>query len=97
MHLFKAWGEGWGALLQKPLQLPVLCLTAACYCRPVQRASEGSQKKTLTRFAHTLNGTACAVPRIIVAILENFQQEDGSILVPDVLQPYLGGMSIISA
>ncbi|CAK0784047.1 hypothetical protein CVIRNUC_007250 [Coccomyxa viridis] len=48
--------------------------------RPVQSATDSPQKKTPTRFAHTLNGTACAVPRMIVAILENFQQEDGSIL-----------------
>jgi seryl-tRNA synthetase len=42
------------------------------------------------RFVHTLNGTAVAVTRAIVAILENFQQADGSILVPKVLQPWVG-------
>ncbi|KAJ8900733.1 hypothetical protein NDN08_000034 [Rhodosorus marinus] len=47
------------------------------------------------KFAHTLNGTACAVPRMIVAILENNQQEDGSVVVPEVLRPYLGGMDVI--
>ncbi len=40
---------------------------------------------------HTLNGSGLAIGRTLVAILENFQQADGSILVPDVLQPYLGG------
>ena len=93
MYLLSAWGEGAGA----PLQVSLLCFTAACCCRPVQSATDGPQKKIPTRFAHTLNGTACAVPRMIVAILENFQQEDGSILVPQVLQPYLGGLSVISA
>eukprot|EP00741_Cyanophora_paradoxa_P007211 tig00001094_g6977.t1 len=44
------------------------------------------------RFAHTLNGTAIAVPRIIVSILENFQQEDGSVIVPPVLRPFIGGI-----
>jgi seryl-tRNA synthetase len=39
----------------------------------------------------TLNGTLCAVPRTIVAILENHQQPDGSVAVPKALQPYLGG------
>ena len=39
----------------------------------------------------TLNGTLCAVPRTIVAILENHQQADGSVRVPEVLRPYLGG------
>ncbi|GJP32913.1 hypothetical protein CLOM_g17496 [Closterium sp. NIES-68] len=47
------------------------------------------------RFAHTLNATACAVPRLIVSILENFQQEDGSVEIPVVLRPYMGGISII--
>lgn len=47
------------------------------------------------RFVHTLNATACAVPRMIVAILESFQQKDGSVIVPQVLRPYMGGMEII--
>lgn len=43
----------------------------------------------------TLNGTLCAVPRTIVAILENHQQPDGSVRVPEVLRPYLGGREIL--
>ncbi|KAI8471369.1 MAG: hypothetical protein J3K34DRAFT_417403, partial [Monoraphidium minutum] len=50
-----------------------------------------------TAFCHTLNATACAVPRMIVAILENFQQEDGSVVIPEVLRPFLGGMDVIHA
>lgn len=46
-----------------------------------------------TRFVHTLNGSGLVVGRMIVAILENFQQEDGSVWVPDALQPYLGGVN----
>jgi seryl-tRNA synthetase len=42
------------------------------------------------RFVHMLNGTAVAVPRAIIAILENHQQEDGSVRIPDALQPYVG-------
>lgn len=42
------------------------------------------------RFVHTLNGSGLATPRVIIAILENYQQADGSVVVPDVLQPYLG-------
>lgn len=53
-------------------------------------------KKMPTQFVHTLNATACAVPRLVVAILENFQQEDGSVVIPRVLQPYMGGMDIIA-
>ncbi len=46
-------------------------------------------------FMHTINGTAFAIGRMLIAILENYQQEDGSIRVPDVLQPYMGGMKEI--
>jgi seryl-tRNA synthetase len=42
-----------------------------------------------SNFIHTLNGTACAMPRIIVAIMENFQKEDGTIEIPEVLKPYM--------
>jgi len=42
------------------------------------------------QFVHTLNGSGLALPRILIAILENYQQEDGSILVPEVLQPFMG-------
>jgi len=43
----------------------------------------------------TLNGTLCAVPRTIVAILETHQQEDGSVLVPQALRPYLQGREVL--
>ncbi|MET0307505.1 MAG: serine--tRNA ligase [Sphingomonas sp.] len=46
-----------------------------------------------TRFLHTLNGSGLAVGRTLVAVLENYQQEDGSVAIPDVLQPYLGGLN----
>ncbi len=46
------------------------------------------------RFVHTLNGSGLAVGRTVVAILENYQQEDGSILVPEALRPYIGGRVI---
>uniref|UniRef100_A0A8C9DUC4 Serine--tRNA ligase, mitochondrial n=1 Tax=Prolemur simus TaxID=1328070 RepID=A0A8C9DUC4_PROSS len=42
------------------------------------------------QFAHTVNATACAVPRLLIALLESNQQKDGSVLVPPALQPYLG-------
>jgi len=50
---------------------------------------EGSKK---TEFVHTLNGSGLAVGRTLVAVLENCQQEDGSVLVPDVLKPWMGGL-----
>ena len=57
---------------------------------------EEKKKKAPNVFVHTLNATACAVPRLIVAILENNQQEDGSIVVPEVLRPFMGGLETIS-
>ena len=48
-----------------------------------------------TRFVHTLNGSGLAVGRTLVAILENYQQADGSIAVPDALKPYMGGLDRI--
>ncbi|MFC4464814.1 serine--tRNA ligase [Streptomyces xiangluensis] len=55
------------------------------------RMRDGKQVKPLA----TLNGTLCAVPRTIVAILENHQQADGSVRVPEVLRPFLGGREIL--
>ncbi|MET0107247.1 MAG: serine--tRNA ligase [Sedimenticola sp.] len=46
-------------------------------------------------LAHTLNGSGLAVGRALVAVMENYQQADGSIRVPDVLQPYMGGMEVL--
>ncbi len=56
-------------------------------CRPK------GQKET--RFVHTLNGSGLAVGRTLVAIMENYQNEDGSITVPEVLVPYMGGQKVI--
>lgn len=47
------------------------------------------------RFVHTLNGSGLAVGRTLIAVLENYQQADGSIVVPEVLRPYLGGVDVI--
>jgi seryl-tRNA synthetase len=47
------------------------------------------------RFVHTLNGSGTAVGRALIAVMETYQQEDGSIAVPDVLQPYMGGVKVI--
>ncbi len=59
------------------------------------RYRPAGEKKT--QFVHTLNGSGLAVGRTIVAILENYQQADGSVTVPSVLQPYLGGLEVITA
>jgi seryl-tRNA synthetase len=49
------------------------------------------RKDGQTSALATLNGTLCAMPRIIVALLENHQQQDGSVAIPVALRPYLGG------
>jgi seryl-tRNA synthetase len=62
--------------------------------RYVDRARGGDtarKKGRRTAFAHTLNGTACAVPRVLLAILENFQLADGRVEIPHVLRPFMGG------
>ncbi len=48
-----------------------------------------------TRFVHTLNGSGVAVGRALVAVLENYQNADGSVTVPDALAPYMGGITRI--
>ncbi|MBJ6131744.1 serine--tRNA ligase [Ochrobactrum sp. Q0168] len=48
-----------------------------------------------TRFVHTLNGSGVAVGRALIAVMENYQQEDGSIHIPEALQPYMGGLTRI--
>jgi seryl-tRNA synthetase len=56
------------------------------------RPKEGKR----AQFVHTLNGSGLATPRVIIAILENYQQADGSVVIPDVLRPYLGGAEVIT-
>ncbi|HVH83751.1 MAG TPA: serine--tRNA ligase, partial [Steroidobacteraceae bacterium] len=50
-----------------------------------------------TQFVHTLNGSGIAVGRALIAIMENYQQADGSILVPEAIRPYMGGRTRIAA
>ena len=49
------------------------------------------------RYVHTLNGSGLALPRVMIAVLENYQQADGSVVVPEVLRPYMRGMEVIRA
>ena len=48
-------------------------------------------------FVHTLNGSGLAVGRTLVAVLENYQQADGSVIIPDALLPYMGGLTKLEA
>ncbi|GLW17079.1 serine--tRNA ligase [Streptomyces sp. NBRC 13847] len=76
-------------------------LTSASNCDEFQarrlsvRMRENVDGKQKVSPLATLNGTLCAVPRTIVAIFENHQQADGSVRVPEVLRPYLGGREIL--
>ena len=45
---------------------------------------------------HTINGSGLAIGRTLVAVLENYQQADGSVAIPDVLKPYMGGIEVLS-
>ena len=54
------------------------------------------EEKAKPEFVHTINGSGLAVGRTLVAILENYQQEDGSVIIPQVLRPYMGGLDRIA-
>ncbi len=54
------------------------------------------EPKSKPEFAHTLNGSGLAVGRTVAAILENYQQEDGTVVVPEALRPYMGGLEVIA-
>jgi seryl-tRNA synthetase len=54
------------------------------------------QEGGLAQHVHTLNGSGLALPRVMIAVMENNQQADGTIVVPEVLRPYLGGLEVIS-
>ena len=85
-------GEGRGAWRE---------ISSCSTCRDFQarrmnaRYRAGEDKSV--RFLHTLNGSGVAVGRALIAVMENHQREDGSIAVPEVLWPYLGGMRTITA
>jgi seryl-tRNA synthetase len=61
------------------------------------RAAAGQGAKAKPEFVHTLNGSGLAVGRTWLAILENYQQADGTVLIPEVLRPYMGGLDRIVA
>lgn len=72
-------------------------LTSCSNCTDFQARRLNCRMKTPKGniIVHTLNGTAVAIGRTLIAILENYQQSDGSIIVPEVLRPYLGGLECV--
>ena len=67
----------------------------AFQARRLQARFKNAQGKN--EFVHTLNGSGLAVGRTLVAVLENYQREDGSVAVPAVLQPYMGGITVLAS
>ncbi len=67
----------------------------AFQARRLQARFKNAQGKN--EFVHTLNGSGLAVGRTLVAVLENYQQADGSVIIPEVLQPYMSGMKVLTA
>ncbi len=65
--------------------------------RPKEGPREGPKEGKATRFVHTLNGSGMAVGRALIAVLENGQTGDGTVVVPDALRPYMGGLEAIEA
>ena len=63
----------------------------------MQTRYRSAEDKKSIRAVHTLNGSGVAVGRCLVAVMENYQQADGSIVVPEVLRPYMGGLDVIVA
>lgn len=64
--------------------------------RGEERGQAADAKKGTNALVHTLNGSGLAVGRTLVAVLENFQQADGSVQVPEVLRPYMGGLDVLT-
>ena len=72
------------------------CSTCTDFQARRMNARYRSAGEKATRFVHTLNGSGLAVGRTLVAVLENYQREDGSVTVPEALRPYLGGVDVLT-
>ena len=86
--------EVWAAGCQEWLEVSSVSNTRDFQARraAIRYYPEGSKN---TRFVHTLNGSGLGLPRVMIAVLENNQRKDGSVVVPQVLQPWMGGIEII--
>lgn len=87
--------EVWAAGCQEWLEVSSCSLFRDFQARRANiryRPKEGARPE----FVYTLNGSGLALPRIIIAILENYQQADGTVVVPEILRPYMGGMEVIA-
>ncbi len=88
--------EAWAAGCQEWLEISSISNCEAFQARRANikyRPADGGR----VRYAHTLNGSGLALPRVMIALIENNQQEDGSIVIPEGLRPYMGGAERIPA
>ncbi len=86
---FDAWAPG----CDEWLEVSSLSLFGDFQARRAKIRYKDENKKN--RFVHTLNGSGLALPRIVISIVETYQQADGTILIPEVLRPYMGGQEKI--
>jgi seryl-tRNA synthetase len=86
--------EVWSAVEQKWLEVSSVSNFEDFQARRANIRSKIGGKNT---FIHTLNGSGLATPRVMVALVDQYQQADGSLVVPEVLRPYLGGLEVIKA
>lgn len=85
--------EAWAAGCEAWLEVSSI---SNCESFQARRANIRVRRKSgELEYVHILNGSGLAFPRIFVAILENYQQKDGSVIIPEVLRPYMGGLSKI--
>ncbi len=71
------------------------CSTCGDFQARRMKARYRPENEKGTRFVHTLNGSGLAVGRTLIAVMENYQQADGSIAIPEALKPYMGGLEVI--
>ena len=82
--------EIWAAGMGKYLEVSSVSNFEDFQARRMNTRFRDKDKKV--RFVHTLNGSGTALPRLLAAIMENYQTDYGTIVVPDVLRPYMGGL-----
>jgi seryl-tRNA synthetase len=87
--------EVWVPAQQTYREISSVSNCEAFQARRLQARFKNAQGKN--ELVHTLNGSGLAVGRALVAVLENYQNADGSVTVPEVLRPYMGGQAVLSA
>ena len=84
-------------LFRSPVEKKWLEVSSCSNCEDFQarRANIKTKIDGKNVYVHTLNGSGLATPRVMVGICDNYQQEDGSLVIPEVLRPYMGGLEKI--